>query len=491
MLATIVASVTTILTFAGIFYYIAVLWSARSFIRRRTPQTGFAPGVSILKPVKGLDPGMYEAFASHCRQEYSGEYELLFGVSSLADPNEAPVIAAIERLKAEFPEHAVRLIETPERLGPNGKMGNVVQLARHARYNYVIVNDSDIRVGPTYLARIMGEFGKQGSGNRDQGTGSRGSENSSPLKPTEGLSGAPWGTGNREQGSGINSTLKPTEGLNRPPWGTGNREQGSGISSTLKPTEGLSGAPTKKVGLVTAPYRGQAHPTSENPDVGHPKSSPTLGSRLEALGISTDFFAGVLVALKMDGEIRFGLGSTLAVSKTALDASGGFEPLVDALADDYELGRRIADAGYTVALSREIVDTSVPAYTLDGYFAHQLRWARAIRDSRRAGYVGLMFTYGLPWALLNCLASGFAIESLALLSLTLLARMTVALGVGVGILGDRQVLRDLWLVPLRDLTAMAVWVWSFAGNTVTWRGESFRLDRGVLKNSEQGRGNRD
>jgi len=400
MLATIVASVTTILTFVGIFYYIAVLWSARSFLRNQARRVlgeqGFAPPVSILKPVKGLDPGMYEAFASHCRQDYAGEYEILFGVSSLGDPSEAPVVEAIERLQAEFPDRMIRLIETPERLGPNGKMGNVVQLARHARYDYLIVNDSDIRVGRRYLARIMAEFGIQGSGNKSQGS--------------------------------------------------------------------------KPVGLVTAPYRGQTH--------------GTLGSRLEALGISTDFFPGVLVALKMDGEIRFGLGSTLAVSKAALDAIGGFAPLVDALADDYELGRRVAEAGYKVTLSREIVDTSVPAYTLGGYFAHQLRWARAIRDSRRAGYVGLLFTYGLPWALLNWLASGFAIEGLALLSLALLARVTVALGVGVGILGDRQVLRDLWLVPVRDLTAMAVWVWSFAGNTVTWRGETFRLEKGMLKTQD-------
>src|ERR1700758_56527 len=139
MLPTIVASVTTFLTFAGIFYYIAVLWSGRSFIRRpgaslptrpandagRMGDPGFAPAVSILKPVKGLDPGMYEAFASHCWQEYVGEYEILFGVSSLNDPTEAPVIEAIERLKAEFPEQTIRLIECPERLGPNGKMGNV------------------------------------------------------------------------------------------------------------------------------------------------------------------------------------------------------------------------------------------------------------------------------------------------------------------------------------------------------------------------------
>jgi ceramide glucosyltransferase len=73
MLATIVASVTTILTFFGLFYFIAALWSARSFARRPRVSADFAPGVSILKPVKGLDPEMYEAFASHCRQDYPGE----------------------------------------------------------------------------------------------------------------------------------------------------------------------------------------------------------------------------------------------------------------------------------------------------------------------------------------------------------------------------------------------------------------------------------
>jgi ceramide glucosyltransferase len=399
MLPTIVESVTTILTFAGIFYYIAVLWSGRSFVRRRTSPLkpteglngsppGFAPPVSILKPVKGLDPGMYEAFASHCRQDYPAEYELLFGVSSLDDP----AVEAIERLMTEFPERSIRLVHTPERLGPNGKMGNVVQLAREARYDYLIVNDSDIRVGPRYLARVMGEFGGQ---DKDKIVGG------------------------------------------------------------------------KIVGLVTAPYRGQGH--------------GTLGSKLEALGISTDFFPGVLVSLKLDGEIRFGLGSTLAVSRAALDAIGGFAPLVDSLADDYELGHRIAQAGFAVVLSREIVDTSVPAYMLSGYLAHQLRWARGIRDSRKAGYLGLIFTFGLPWAIFNAVASGFAIESLALLSLACLARVTVALAVGVGILGDRQVLRDLWLLPVRDLAALGIWVWSFAGNTVSWRGQTFTLENGNLK----------
>ena len=419
MLSTLIESLTTLLTFAGLFYYIAALWSARSFIRRRAAAAGFAPSVSILKPVKGLDPGMYEAFASHCRQDYAADYEILFGVSSLDDP----AVEAIQRLQSEFPGRCIRLIQTPEQLGPNGKIGNLIQLLPHARYEYLLVNDSDIRVSTRYLTRVMSEF----------------------AAPQQ----------------------------------------------------------NKPVGLVTAPYRGLAHGRGTPLGAPHPALSeaegsdsgmwdsaqgsdsrtrlhPTLGSKLEALGISTDFFPSVLTSLKLDGEIRFGLGSTLAVSRPALDAIGGFAPLVHSLADDYELGHRIANAGYAIALTREIVDTSVPAYTLAGYFAHQLRWARAIRDSRKLGYLGLIFTFGLPWAIFNVITSGFAIESLALLSLTCLARVTVALSIGVGILNDRQVLRDLWLLPLRDLFALWIWIWSFAGNTVTWRGETFTLENGNL-----------
>jgi ceramide glucosyltransferase len=226
----------------------------------------------------------------------------------------------------------------------------------------------------------------------------------------------------------------------------------------------------KPVGLVTAPYRGIAH--------------KTLSSKMEALGIATDFFPGVLTALKMDGEIRFGLGSTLAVSRPALDAIGGFSTLVNVLADDYELGHRIANAGFAVVLSHEVVSTSVPAYDISGFFAHQLRWARTVRDSRKAGYLGLVITYGLPWAVLNFIASGFSLPSVALLSMTAAARVTVALAIGVGILGDRQVLRDLWLLPLRDFCALWIWIWSFASNEVVWRGERFRLENGTLRKAQ-------
>jgi ceramide glucosyltransferase len=225
------------------------------------------------------------------------------------------------------------------------------------------------------------------------------------------------------------------------------------------------------VGLVTAPYLGRT--ALEGPGL-------TLWARLEALGISTDFIPGVLTARLLEGGIRFGLGSTLAFSRAALTAAGGLEPLLDVLADDYELGARIARVGYRVELSPEVVETTIPAYHFRGFWDHQLRWARSTRDSRRFGYLGLGITYCIPWAVLNCIASGFAIWSFTLFSLVLLARISVALTVGVGILRDEQVLRDIWLIPLRDIFGLIFWAWSYASDTVVWRGEHFRLTNGHI-----------
>jgi ceramide glucosyltransferase len=304
-------------------------------------------------------------------------------VSSLDDP----AVGEIERLRAEFPECAIRLVECRERLGTSGKVSNLVQMMREAKYEHVIINDSDIFVSPHYLTRVMGCFADAG------------------------------------------------------------------------------------VGMVTAPYIGR---TAEA------RPAMTIWSRLEALGISTDFLPGVLAARWLEGGIRFGLGSTLAMSKAALTKAGGLEPLVEYLADDYEMGERIAKAGYRVELCCEVVETTVPAYAFRGFRDHQLRWARSTRDSRKLGYIGLGVTYALPWAMMTCVASGFALWSFSLLSVVALARVAVALSVGVGVLGDGQVLRDLWLLPLRDFFWLGLWAWSFAGDTVVWRGELFRLRDGRI-----------
>jgi ceramide glucosyltransferase len=190
---------------------------------------------------------------------------------------------------------------------------------------------------------------------------------------------------------------------------------------------------------------------------------------------------GVLTARKLEGGVRFGLGSTLATTKTAIASIGGFEALVHELADDYELGARLAKAGYHVELISEVVETSVPAYSLRGFCEHQLRWSRGVRDSRKAGYVGLGITYMVPWALLAVMASAGELWSLSLLSFALLLRMAVALSAGVGVLNDVQVVRWLLLVPVRDCFGLFFWAWSYASDEVVWRGQRFRLKNGRLK----------
>ncbi|MGD0346553.1 MAG: bacteriohopanetetrol glucosamine biosynthesis glycosyltransferase HpnI [Terracidiphilus sp.] len=389
ILAQAIEIATTALAVAGMAYFFASLVAARSFLHeRRAPRAAFAPGVSILKSLKGLDPGMMDAFRSHCRQKYAGEFELLFGISSLDDP----AAAAVNQLIAEFPELTIRLVACPERLGTNGKVSTLAQLARHAHFDVLLINDSDITVGPHYLERVACCF---------------------------------W--------------------------------------------PAAQDAGKAPVGLVTALYRGRAH--------------GTLASRLEALGIATDFIPGVLLSKLIEGGLHYGLGSTLAVKREALEKAGGLLALVDQLADDYEMGVRVERVGYRVALSAEVVETNLPAYAWRGFFDHQLRWLRTVRDARPAGYVGLIFTHGLMWALLNVLASGLSPVSLWLLGLSFFLRLAQAMTVGAAVLGDHEVLPNLWLLPLRDALAMGLWVAGFAGDTIVWRGERFALKKGRLVKS--------
>ncbi len=380
--AQVIAAFFTLLTLAALVYSLLVFRAVRAYSRAsRAALPAFYPAVSILKPVKGLDPEMYAAFASHCAQDYPGAYEILFGVHSMDDP----AVAAIEKLQREFPQQVVRIIVCPQALGANGKVSNLVQMAPQAQYDHLLINDSDIRVSPRYLHNTMPIFAAPGK---------------------------------------------------------------------------------KPVGMVTALYRGRSH--------------ATLGSRLEALGISTDFMPGVLTARWLERGIRFGLGSTLAITREALAAMGGLHLLVDHLADDYEIGARIFGAGYRVELGREVAETSIPAYKFPQFFVHQLRWSRGVRDSRPLGYFGLLITFGIPWALANLVASAASLDSIALLSVMLYVRVAIALTVGVGVLGDRGSLRNLWLLPLRDVIALGVWFWSFADDHIVWRGEKFLLRDGKL-----------
>jgi ceramide glucosyltransferase len=179
---------------------------------------------------------------------------------------------------------------------------------------------------------------------------------------------------------------------------------------------------------------------------------------LESLGISTDFVPGVLVARLLERGLRFGLGSTLAFRRADLDRIGGFKSIVDFLADDYELGRRIAALGLQVVLSEVVVETHLPAYDLRGFLSHQLRWARGVRDSRAGGYIGLVSTFGLMWSLLYLIAAHAAPWSWVVLGAVSVLRLAVAVVGGKNIVRDRQVFGLLWVLTLPDLIAFFVWM---------------------------------
>jgi ceramide glucosyltransferase len=378
-MAVAVETATTVLAVAGMGYFLAALVAARLFLwQRQRPRPAVTPGVSVLKSLKGVDPGMLEAFRSHCTQSYAGPYELVFGVSSREDP----AVEIVEQLQREYPGLGIRLIECPLRLGTNGKVSTLVELAAHAAYDYLLINDSDISVPPWYLERVMACFAAPG------------------------------------------------------------------------------------VGLVTALYRGRAH--------------GTFGSELEALGIGTEFQPSVLLSRMLEGGLHYGLGSTLALRRDTLEDAGGLGALLDCLADDYELGARVARAGYRVELSGAVVETSVPAYRWRGFVDHQLRWLRTVRDARPRGYAGLIFVHGFAWALLNVVSSGLSPVSLWILAMSFFLRLALAMTVGLEVLGDRAMLTYLWLLPVRDLVAMGLWAAGFAGNTIVWRGERFVLKGGKL-----------
>jgi ceramide glucosyltransferase len=335
------------------------------------------PPISILKPLKGIDPEIYQSFRSHCLQDYP-EYEIIFGVN---DPNDS-AIESVKALQQEFPGRRIQLVVATKILGANVKVSNLAQMLTEARYDHLLVNDSDIRVDHDYLQRVTGPLVDLG------------------------------------------------------------------------------------VGMVTCLYRGVA--------------APTLGSRLEALGISTDFCASVLVAGQIENGVRFGLGSTLAFRRAELERIGGFHSIVNHLADDYELGNRIAALGFKIKLSEVVVETFLPAYRLRDFFSHQLRWARGVRDARARGYFGIVFTFGILWALVAIAASRGARWSFSAFALILFFRLAVAAAVGWRILRDRQVLKYAWLIPLRDLIAAGIWLVSLTGHTVTWRGDRFHLKDGKL-----------
>ncbi|HTU33219.1 MAG TPA: bacteriohopanetetrol glucosamine biosynthesis glycosyltransferase HpnI [Candidatus Acidoferrum sp.] len=212
------------------------------------------------------------------------------------------------------------------------------------------------------------------------------------------------------------------------------------------------------VGGVTCLYRGL--------------TEGSLAAGLEAIGNSTDFAAGVLVARALSG-VNFMLGAVMATTKARLAGIGGFEALVNHFADDYELGNRIARAGHRIELSRFPVSIVYPRENFAGAFRQQTRWYASIKHSRPWGHIGLIFSQALPWTILAAVIAPRAWMSLAYVGAYLVLRPWTAWAVGVEGMRDDLVRHKFWLLPLRDAFAFASWIASFLPRRINWRGQQF------------------
>lgn len=215
----------------------------------------------------------------------------------------------------------------------------------------------------------------------------------------------------------------------------------------------------RTVGVVTCPYR----------------AVPGQGfwSRLEAIGMNTEFLAGVLVAWLV-GEMDFALGPTLAARRGAIEAMGGFAELGNYLAEDFVIGNRAPRLGYGAVLSSCVIEHRIGSQTFMGSLRHRLRWARSTRRSRPAGYWGEIFTNPLPLALLLLLVVP---QLWPVVALTVLFRALAAWSTAGWVLHDPLTRWRWWLIPIQDLISFFVWVAGFFGDTIDWRGRRYKLLR--------------
>lgn len=354
-------------------YAAVMLYSAREFFNRRRSEDDDLerPPISVLKPLKGLDVELFQNLSGLCQQDYD-RYQVIFGVADAEDP----AVAIVRQLQATFPHVDIDLVVDGRIYGSNHKVSNLHNMYQHAKHDVIVIADSDIRVGPTYLRGL--------------------------IKPL--------------------------------------RESGTG--------------------LVTCLYRA--------------RNAGGLATLVESLFINTDWCHMVLVARKVE-RTSYAFGATIAMKRAILDEIGGFLPIVDYLADDYQLGQRVVERGYQAVLADQVLETVISLGSWCRLAQHQLRWARTYRICRPGGYFGSVLTHGTLWALLNVLINGFG-------PMTILASGAVLAlrHVSAGMLCWRYLRTEtrawelLLLVP-KDLFISFIWFLAFAGDTVTWSGRRFRV----------------
>lgn len=364
------------------------LWqwlAARKFPLHQKTAPGFAPAISILKPLKGGDETTATSLETWLRQNYSGQLQILFGVAEVNDP----ACDIVRQLLARNPTINARLVVCENLAGTNAKVAKLAQLEKLAQHDLVLICDADVRVPLDFLTSFV-----------------------APLRD-------------------------------------------------------------EKAGLVNCFYR-LANPT-------------TAAMRWEAVAINADFWSQVLQSATLK-PLDFALGAAILMRRRALAEIGGFKALADCLADDYQLGQRIARRGHHITLCPVVVECWDAPMDWTRVWKHQLRWARTIRVCQPLPYFFSILANATFWPALWLVVSIATTQTfcapLAALA-CLLIRMALAQNLQRRFTPERKLVSPAWLVPVKDMLQVALWFSAFAGNTVEWRGRKMKLRRDgtlVVKN---------
>ena len=340
---------------------------------RQEPHTSADAAVTILKPLHQGEPELLENLETFFAQDYAGPVQIVFGVHDEHDP----AVDVVRALQAKYPGRDTAIVADTALYGANAKISNLINMLPQARHDTLILSDSDIAVGPHWLAQVVSALARPG------------------------------------------------------------------------------------VGIVTCLYTGE--PAREG---------NRLWSSLAAMGMSYGFLPNAVTGTSL-GLAAPCFGSTIALKRAILDEVGGFAAFADQLADDYEIGRAVRAKGYTMAIPAMGVSHTAAEETMCDLVRHELRWTRTIRMVNPAGHVGSIVTHGFAFALMATLLLDFRAPALAMLALTLSARLFLKYRI------DRlfgAYAGPYWLVPVRDLLSFGVFVASLFGETVHWRGTHFAVE---------------
>ena len=156
----IIGYVVLALAAVGVSYALAAAWLVRRFLARPIAPAAERPAVTLLKPLHGDEPGLYEALTSFVALDYPGPVQIVFGTHTEDDP----AAAVARRLRADHPDRDIQLVADPRLAGQNRKISNVINMMAAARHDVLVLSDSDIAVPPDYLLRITDALAQPGVG---------------------------------------------------------------------------------------------------------------------------------------------------------------------------------------------------------------------------------------------------------------------------------------------------------------------------------------